>query len=65
MNVFQDTLGWFEKDKWFFWDEAGLENGPHNTKEEAEFALDVYVKYELQWEHKKNPIKKMRENMGR
>jgi hypothetical protein len=28
---------------WYFWDEAGLENGPFSTKEETEKILKQYI----------------------
>jgi hypothetical protein len=62
-EVFQDTLGFFDRDKWFYYDESGLENGPFNTEEQAIKALDAYVEFELNWTEKQ-PILKMKDNMG-
>jgi len=62
-EVFLDSAGYYQKDKWFFWDESGLENGPFNSKSQAEAALAAYIKYELNWEED-NPIRKMKDNMG-
>jgi len=62
-DVFKDILGYYEKDKWFFWDEAGLESGPFNSEKQAEEALSAYIKYEINWEEN-IPIRKMKDNMG-
>jgi len=60
-DVFQDTLGWYQKNKWYYWDESGLEQGPYNSEEQAQAALTAYIKYELNWEEN-TPIRKMRED---
>ena len=62
-EVFQDISGQFQKDKWFYWDESGLEVGPFNSDKQAEAALAAYIKYELNWEED-IPIRKMKDNMG-
>jgi hypothetical protein len=61
-HVFQDNLGWFEKDKWFFWDETGDENGPFDSELIAQASFDAYVKYEVNGE--REPIRKMKDTMG-
>lgn len=33
--------------KWYWWDEAYNKYGPYNTKQDAQNALDKYVKEEL------------------
>jgi hypothetical protein len=62
-EVIQDTLGYYQKDKWFFFDECGLENGPFNSKEQAQAAEAAYIKYEIEWEEP-TPIRKMKDDMG-
>ena len=52
-----------ENGEWYYWDEAGLDSGPFKTKKQAEQALDAYIKYIVNKEEKE-PIRKMREDMG-
>ena len=52
----------YKKGNWYFWDETGLDQGPFTSAILAEAALDIYIKYELQ--DRKEPIRKMKDNMG-
>ena len=47
------------EDGFYFWDEAGFENGPYSTQEQAQIALDAYVKW-MNHDHQEYGIRKMR-----
>ena len=49
--------------RWYYWDDAGLENGPFNSMEQAAIALEAYIKYDLNWVED-DPILKMKDTMG-
>lgn len=38
----RDRVSFFEKDKWYFWDETEDANGPFNSEDEARIELKRY-----------------------
>jgi len=51
------------KSNWYYWDAEGLQNGPFNSEEQANKALEAYIEYDLNWVED-TPIRKMKPDMG-